>query len=177
MASVRLLRMAEIDTTCLKSASVSKAIENLQAALQRAMAGRPLVAGFPYLAETLRRAGVTRNIWFLPACESLYFTQYGPVVMQGTPLVMGAVASPAEQCRRAFAGAARSTSAGERFQAHRAASTPDATDHAIPCRGVSNCGFVGRRRRATRAHGGLNAGRARERPVFNLEFRFDRNTR
>ena len=36
---------------------MSKAIENLQAAQQRAMASRPKVGGFPYLAETLRRAG------------------------------------------------------------------------------------------------------------------------
>jgi uncharacterized protein YbcV (DUF1398 family) len=68
---------------------MSKAIENLQTAQQRAMAGRPKVGGFPYLAETLRRAGVTRNLWFLPACESLYLTNDGPVVIQGTPLVSG----------------------------------------------------------------------------------------
>ena len=73
---------------------MSKAIENLQAAQQRAMAIRPKVGGFPYLAETLRRAGVTRNLWFLPACESLYLTEYGPVVTQGTPLVSGAVDVP-----------------------------------------------------------------------------------
>jgi uncharacterized protein YbcV (DUF1398 family) len=42
---------------------MSKAIENLQAAQQQAMAGRPQAGGFPYLAETLRRAGVTRNLW------------------------------------------------------------------------------------------------------------------
>ena len=63
---------------------MSKAIENLQAAQQRATAVRPEVGGFPYLAETLRRAGVTRNLWFLPACESLYLTEQGPVVTQGT---------------------------------------------------------------------------------------------
>lgn len=73
---------------------MGKAIENLQAAQQRAMAGRPNRGGFPYLAETLRRAGVTRNWWFLPACESLYLTEYGPVVVQGTPLVSGAVDVP-----------------------------------------------------------------------------------
>jgi hypothetical protein len=33
------------------------AIENLQAALQRAMEIRPKVGGFPYLAETLHLAG------------------------------------------------------------------------------------------------------------------------
>jgi len=40
---------------------VSIAIEKLQAAQKKAMEGRPKVGGFPYLAETLRRAGVTRN--------------------------------------------------------------------------------------------------------------------
>jgi uncharacterized protein YbcV (DUF1398 family) len=74
---------------------MSKAIENLQAAQKRAMAGRPKIGGFPYLAETLRRAGVTRNLWFLPACESLYLTKDGPVVIQGTPLVSGIADVPA----------------------------------------------------------------------------------
>ena len=69
--------------------TMSKAIENLQAAQQRAMAVRPKVGGFPYLAETLRLAGVTRNLWFLPACESVYLTELGPVVTQGSPLVSG----------------------------------------------------------------------------------------
>ncbi len=68
---------------------MSIAIENLQSAQQRAMAGRPAVGGFPYLAETLRRAGVTRNIWSLPSCQSLYLTEKGPVVFQGSPLVTG----------------------------------------------------------------------------------------
>jgi uncharacterized protein YbcV (DUF1398 family) len=68
---------------------MSKATDNLQAAQQRAMAIRPKVGGFPYLAETLRRAGVTRNLWSLPACESLYLTELGAVVMQGTPLTSG----------------------------------------------------------------------------------------
>jgi uncharacterized protein YbcV (DUF1398 family) len=73
---------------------MSKAIDDLQAALQRAMAGRPIVGGFPYLAETLRRAGVTRNLWFLPACQSLYLTEQGPVMTQGVPLVSGTVDVP-----------------------------------------------------------------------------------
>jgi uncharacterized protein YbcV (DUF1398 family) len=73
---------------------MSNAIENLQAAQKRAMVVRPKVGGFPYLAETLRRAGVTRNQWFLPACESLYLTKDGPVVTQGTPLVTGTVDVP-----------------------------------------------------------------------------------
>jgi uncharacterized protein YbcV (DUF1398 family) len=73
---------------------MSNAISNLRAAQQRALAGRPKAGGFPYLAETLRLAGVTRNVWFLPACESLYLTQDGPVVIPGTPLVDGAVDVP-----------------------------------------------------------------------------------
>ena len=73
---------------------MSKATENLQAALQRAMTGRPKVGGFPYLAETLRQAGVQRNLWSLPSAQSLYITVDGPVVMQGTPLLTGAADVP-----------------------------------------------------------------------------------
>ena len=65
---------------------MSKAIENLQEAFRKAMANRPKVGGFPHLAESLRRAGVTRNLWTLPACQSLYLTQDGPVVMPASPL-------------------------------------------------------------------------------------------
>lgn len=90
---------------------MSKAIENLQAAQQRAMAGRPKIGGFPYLAETLRRAGVTRNLWFLPACESLYLTNHGPVVTQGTPLVTGTVDVPSFD-REALIRALRTDQAG-----------------------------------------------------------------
>jgi uncharacterized protein YbcV (DUF1398 family) len=91
---------------------MSVAIENLQAAQQRAMAGRPKVGGFPYLAETLRRAGVTRNHWFLPACQSLYLTQDGPVVVQGTPLVSGTVDVPRFD-REALIAALRTDQAGK----------------------------------------------------------------
>jgi uncharacterized protein YbcV (DUF1398 family) len=65
---------------------MSKATDNLQAAQKKAMAGRPKVGGFPYLAETLRRAGVTHNVWTLPACQSMYLTNDGAVVSVGTPL-------------------------------------------------------------------------------------------
>lgn len=74
---------------------MSKAVENLQAAQKRAMAGRPKVGGFPYFAETLRRAGITRNDWSLPSCQSLYVTADGPVVTVGTPLVTGTSDVPA----------------------------------------------------------------------------------
>lgn len=91
---------------------MSNAISNLQAAQQRAMAGRPKVGGFPYLAETLRRAGVIRNIWTLPACQSLYLTTDGPVVVQGTPLLTGfAEVPPFDQA--ALITALRNDQAGE----------------------------------------------------------------
>jgi uncharacterized protein YbcV (DUF1398 family) len=91
---------------------MSKAIENLQAAQKRAMAIRPKVGGFPYLAEVLRRAGVTKNLWCLPSCQSLYLTQDGPVVIPGTPLVSGAVEVPAFD-REALIAALRTDQAGE----------------------------------------------------------------
>jgi uncharacterized protein YbcV (DUF1398 family) len=74
---------------------LSKAINTLTEAMKFAGANRPRVGGFPYLAEVLRKVGVTRNVWSLPSCQSLYMTQEGPVVMQGTPLVDGAVDVPA----------------------------------------------------------------------------------
>jgi uncharacterized protein YbcV (DUF1398 family) len=73
---------------------VSKAIDNLNAAMARAAAIRPRVGGFPYLAEVLRQAGVTRNTWSLPSCQSLFLTGEGPVVMQGSPLATGALDVP-----------------------------------------------------------------------------------
>jgi uncharacterized protein YbcV (DUF1398 family) len=91
---------------------MSKAIDNLLEAQKRAMAGRPRIGGFPYLAETLRRAGVTRNLWFLPACESLYLTSQGPVVTQGTPLASGTVDVPPFN-REALVKALRTDQAGE----------------------------------------------------------------
>jgi uncharacterized protein YbcV (DUF1398 family) len=91
---------------------LSKAIQNLEVAQKRALAIRPKVGGFPYLAETLRRAGVTRNFWFLPACESLFLTNDGPVVIQGTPLATGTMDVPLFNCE-ALISALRTDQAGE----------------------------------------------------------------
>lgn len=68
---------------------MNKAIENLLSAQERAMSGRPKLGGFPHMAEILRSAGIKRNIWSLPSCQSLYLTTHGAVVMQGSPLLMG----------------------------------------------------------------------------------------
>jgi uncharacterized protein YbcV (DUF1398 family) len=90
---------------------MSRAIENIEAALRKAMAIRPKVGGFPYLAETLRRAGVTRNVWSLPSAQSLYLTNQGSVVTQGTPLVSGTVDVPPFD-REALVTAPRTDQAG-----------------------------------------------------------------
>ena len=73
---------------------MSKAVDNLMKAMERAASIRPKVGGFPYLAETLRQAGVNRNLWSLPSCQSLFLADEGHVVMQGVPLVSGAVDVP-----------------------------------------------------------------------------------
>ncbi len=91
---------------------MSKAIDNLNTAMQKAAAIRPKIGGFPYLAECLRQAGVARNIWSLPACQSLFLTEHGPVVMQGAPLVSGAVDVPIFD-REALIKALRIDQAGE----------------------------------------------------------------
>ncbi len=91
---------------------MSKAIENLMTAQQYAMKIRPKVGGFPYLAEAFRAAGATRNIWNLPSCQSVFLTQEGPVVMQGTPLLTGTVDIPRFD-REALIRALRTDQAGE----------------------------------------------------------------
>lgn len=68
---------------------MSKAIDNLQIAQKMAMEMRPKVGGFPYLAEILKQAGVKKNLWILPSLQSIYITDLGPVVNQGTPLING----------------------------------------------------------------------------------------
>lgn len=91
---------------------MSKAIENLIEAQKFAMSIRPKVGGFPYLAEVLRRAGVTRNLWSLPSCQSVYLTKAGSVVSQGTPLLTGNAEIPVFN-RDALIRALRTDQAGE----------------------------------------------------------------
>jgi uncharacterized protein YbcV (DUF1398 family) len=94
------------------NSTTSKAIENLQAAMTRAMAIRPKVGGFPVLAETLRQAGVRRNIWHLPSAQSLYLTDHGAVMNLGTPLTTGFTNVPPFD-RDALVRALRRDQAGE----------------------------------------------------------------
>lgn len=92
--------------------ATNTAIDNLQAALRHAMETRPKVGGFPYLAEILRQAGVRRNEWFLPSCQSLYLTESGAVVSQGEPLLSGMANVPPFD-RDALIRALRTDQAGE----------------------------------------------------------------
>ncbi len=91
---------------------MSNAIDNLKKAMTIAEAIRPRVGGFPYLAEVLRKAGVTRNVWSLPSGQSLFLTEQGPVVLQGEPSVTGAVDVPAFD-EEALVKALRVDQAGE----------------------------------------------------------------
>lgn len=91
---------------------MSLAVENLLKAQQFAMSIRPKVGGFPYLAEALRKAGVLRNIWSLPSCQSIYVTELGSVVSQGTPLISMTSEIPSFN-REALIKALRTDQAGE----------------------------------------------------------------
>lgn len=91
---------------------MSQATENLQNALKRAMEMRPKIGGFPYLAETLRVAGVTKNIWTLPSCEAIYLTEMGAVVQQSIPLFNGMQDIPPFD-REALVRAIRADQAGQ----------------------------------------------------------------
>ncbi|SBS78946.1 conserved hypothetical protein [uncultured Mycobacterium sp.] len=91
--------------------SISPALRNLDAALRDAMANRPARQGFPYLAETLRRAGVRTSTWWLPAMQSRYETDLGPVVIQETPLLQGMAEVPPFD-RAALLDALRADQAG-----------------------------------------------------------------
>ncbi len=95
-----------------KAMVMSKAIENLLEVLERAEKIRPGVGGFPYLAEVMRQAGVKRNVWSLPGCQSVFLTQSGAVVMQGKPLIDGVADIPVFD-EIALIQALRSDQAGE----------------------------------------------------------------
>lgn len=68
---------------------MSTIIENLTNAQKFAMSIRPKVGGFPVLAEVLRQAGVLKNRWSLPSCQSVSIMKDGAIVQQGTPLLSG----------------------------------------------------------------------------------------
>lgn len=68
---------------------MAAAAEKLTAAMQKAQVEAPKVGHFPYLAECLRQAGATKNIWQLPSAQSMFWTADGIVVIQNAPLLSG----------------------------------------------------------------------------------------
>ncbi|MFE7098129.1 DUF1398 family protein [Streptomyces erythrochromogenes] len=88
------------------------AISHLQAALERGAAVRPKVGGFPHLAESLRRAGVSHCRMAVPSNAFLYLTEHGNVVVQGEPLFTGFAAAPPFD-RAGLIAALRADQAGE----------------------------------------------------------------
>ena len=108
----KMCRWTEPPNNETEHITVANAIDNLQGALLRATANRPKVGGFPYFSETLRQAGVTRNSWYLPSCQSLFITESGSVTVVGKPLVTGMVAVPPFN-REALIAALRTDQAGE----------------------------------------------------------------
>jgi uncharacterized protein YbcV (DUF1398 family) len=91
--------------------TMTTAITNLQAAQRDALASRPAVQGFPHVAEALRQAGVHTNTWWLPAMQSLYETDLGPVLVPGVPLIDDMTEVPAFD-REALVAALRADQAG-----------------------------------------------------------------
>jgi uncharacterized protein YbcV (DUF1398 family) len=91
---------------------MSVATENVEKAQRTAMEIRPEVGGFPVLAEVMRRAGVRRNLWYLPSAESVYITDLGAVVTQGQPLAIGTLDVPSFDQER-LVRALRTDQAGE----------------------------------------------------------------
>lgn len=91
---------------------MSQAVKNLIEAQKFALSIRPKVGGFPYLAEVMRQAGITRNLWSLPSCQAIYLTQYGQVVSQMPPL-LDSVQDVPEFDREALIHALRIDQAGE----------------------------------------------------------------
>ncbi|MEU1626883.1 DUF1398 family protein [Streptomyces sp. NPDC020096] len=91
---------------------MSAAIETLKAAQERAAAVRPKVGGFPYLAESLRQAGVSRCRMAVPSNALVYLTEAGAVVEQGAPLCDGMADVPPFD-RDALIAALRVDQAGE----------------------------------------------------------------
>lgn len=73
---------------------MSPSQKRLEIAMQFAMIHRPKVGGFPFLAECLRQAGITKNVWTLPSAQSMYFLGEAILIQQGKPLVEGLTEVP-----------------------------------------------------------------------------------
>ncbi|MEW2434030.1 DUF1398 family protein [Streptomyces caniferus] len=68
---------------------MSTTTDTVAAALERGASLRPETGGFPYLAEALRQAGVTRYHHTVSSATNLFLTGTGPVIDQAPPLCDG----------------------------------------------------------------------------------------
>ena len=58
-------------------------IETIDAAAAHGAAVRPKIAGFPFIAEALRAAGVTKYLFDVPSATVIYVTDDGVVIRPG----------------------------------------------------------------------------------------------
>ena len=70
-------------------------IDTIEAAAARGAAARPTIGGFPYVAESLRAAGVTKYLFDVPSTTVIYVTDDGAVLRPGQSIRTGATVVPA----------------------------------------------------------------------------------
>lgn len=79
----------------IPASRANSVIESIDHAKARAAALRPKVAGFPYLAEALRQAGVTKYYFDVPSMTVIYITGEGDLLQSGTFLRTAKTVIPA----------------------------------------------------------------------------------
>jgi uncharacterized protein YbcV (DUF1398 family) len=91
---------------------MSTAVATIEAALERGAVIRPAVGGFPYLAASLREAGVSNVRVAVPSNAFVYLTADGSVLIQRAPIAAGVVdVAPFDE--GAVVAAIRADQAGE----------------------------------------------------------------
>lgn len=68
--------------------------ERIQNAYKWAIDNKPKVGGFPYLAEALRQAGVTRYVYTLPSGQCIFYAQDGRIATQSDVVASGMLDVP-----------------------------------------------------------------------------------
>ncbi|RPA12493.1 DUF1398 family protein [Gordonia sp. OPL2] len=61
-------------------------IDAVTTAMARGAAARPVIGGFPYLAEAMRQAGITMNYFDVPSQSMVFVTDDGVVLQPGNLL-------------------------------------------------------------------------------------------
>ncbi len=73
---------------------MSSIIAKVAAATAYGTSVRPKVGGFPYLAEAMRQAGITKNYFDVPSMSMVFVTDEGDVLRPGVPLYNEPVVVP-----------------------------------------------------------------------------------